>query len=139
MRKSLPAGRHGRRANQYWKLGRFAMGPYGSLATKAIHEKHAHKEYYCGVMHARCRPCIASGHVWSLYRHIPVTWARKRIPATIVSMMLQALRPRREQLISSPMDRMASRRLTRETPGWSFHDLEAGAHGSSMDILITAN
>ena len=29
----------------YTELGRFMMGPYGCLVTKAIHEKHTHKEY----------------------------------------------------------------------------------------------
>ena len=28
----------------YTELGRFMMGPYGCLVTKAIHEKHTHKE-----------------------------------------------------------------------------------------------
>ena len=29
----------------YTELGRFMMGPYGCLVTKAIHEKHTYKEY----------------------------------------------------------------------------------------------
>ena len=29
----------------YTEMGRFMMGPYGQLVTKAIHEKHIHKEY----------------------------------------------------------------------------------------------
>ena len=29
----------------YTEMGRFMMGPYGALVTKAIHEKHTHKEY----------------------------------------------------------------------------------------------
>ena len=29
----------------YTELGRYMMGPYGCLVTKAIHEKHTHKEY----------------------------------------------------------------------------------------------
>ena len=29
----------------YTELGRFMLGPYGCLVTKAIHEKHTHKEY----------------------------------------------------------------------------------------------
>lgn len=29
----------------YTELGRFMMGPYGALVTRAIHEKHTHKEY----------------------------------------------------------------------------------------------
>ncbi|HBN56903.1 MAG TPA: diaminopimelate decarboxylase, partial [Lachnospiraceae bacterium] len=29
----------------YTELGRYMMGPYGALVTRAIHEKHTHKEY----------------------------------------------------------------------------------------------
>ena len=29
----------------YTELGRFMLGPYGCLVTRAIHEKHTHKEY----------------------------------------------------------------------------------------------
>lgn len=29
----------------YCEMGRYMMGPYGCLVTKAIHEKHTHKEY----------------------------------------------------------------------------------------------
>ncbi|MBQ1641404.1 MAG: diaminopimelate decarboxylase, partial [Lachnospiraceae bacterium] len=29
----------------YTEMGRFIMGPYGALVTKAIHEKHTYKEY----------------------------------------------------------------------------------------------
>ena len=29
----------------YTELGRFMLGPYGCLVTKAVHEKHTHKEY----------------------------------------------------------------------------------------------
>ncbi len=29
----------------YTEMGRFMMGPYGALVTKAIHEKHIYKEY----------------------------------------------------------------------------------------------
>lgn len=29
----------------YTELGRYMLGPYGCLVTKAIHEKHTHKEY----------------------------------------------------------------------------------------------
>lgn len=36
----------------YTELGRFMMGPYGCLVTKAIHEKHTHKKYI-GVDHVR--------------------------------------------------------------------------------------
>ncbi len=29
----------------YTEMGRFMMGPYGALVTKAVHEKHIYKEY----------------------------------------------------------------------------------------------
>ena len=29
----------------YSEMGRFMLGPYGCLVTKAIHEKHTYKEY----------------------------------------------------------------------------------------------
>ena len=29
----------------YTEMGRFMLGPYGCLVTKAIHEKHIYKEY----------------------------------------------------------------------------------------------
>jgi diaminopimelate decarboxylase len=29
----------------YTELGRYMMAPFGHLVTKAIHEKHTHKEY----------------------------------------------------------------------------------------------
>lgn len=37
----------------YTEMGRFMMGPYGCLVTKAIHEKHTHKEYI-GVTGSLC-------------------------------------------------------------------------------------
>ena len=48
----------------YTELGRFMMGPYGCLVTKAIHEKHTHKEYI-GV-DACAVNLDASGYVRSL-------------------------------------------------------------------------
>lgn len=29
----------------YTEMGRFMMGPYGGLVTRAIHQKHIYKEY----------------------------------------------------------------------------------------------
>ena len=53
----------------YTELGRFMMGPYGALVTKAVHEKHIHKEYIgcdacaCNLM----RPAM-----YGAYHHITV-------------------------------------------------------------------
>lgn len=51
----------------YTELGRFMLGPYGCLVTKAIHEKHTHKEYI-GVDAWRRKP-HAPGYVRRLPSH----------------------------------------------------------------------
>ena len=51
------------------ELGRYMLGPYGCLVTKAIHEKHTHKEYI-GVDACACdlmRPAM-----YGAYHHITV-------------------------------------------------------------------
>ena len=51
------------------EMGRFMLGPYGCLVTKAIHEKHTHKEYI-GVDACACdlmRPAM-----YGAYHHITV-------------------------------------------------------------------
>ncbi len=53
----------------YTELGRFAMGPFGCLVTKAIHEKHIHKEYI------GCDACAANlmrPAIYGAYHHITV-------------------------------------------------------------------
>lgn len=53
----------------YTELGRFMMGPYGALVTKAVHQKHTYKEYIgcdacaCNLM----RPAM-----YGAYHHITV-------------------------------------------------------------------
>lgn len=54
----------------YTELGRFVMGPYGCLVTKAIHEKHIHKEYI------GCDACAANlmrPAIYGAYHHITVS------------------------------------------------------------------
>ena len=53
----------------FTELGRFMLGPYGCLVTKAVHEKHIYKEYI-GVDASACdlmRPAI-----YEAYHHITV-------------------------------------------------------------------
>ena len=53
----------------YTELGRFMMGPYGALVTKAIHEKHIYKEY------VGCDACAANlmrPAMYGAYHHITV-------------------------------------------------------------------
>lgn len=51
------------------ELGRFMLGPYGCLVTKAIHEKHTHKEY-AGV--DACAVNLMRPAMYGAYHHITV-------------------------------------------------------------------
>lgn len=53
----------------FTELGRFMMGPYGHLVTKAIHEKHTHKEYI-GV--DACAVNLMRPAMYGAYHHITV-------------------------------------------------------------------
>ena len=53
----------------YTELGRFMMGPYGCLVTKAIHEKHTHKDYV-GV--DACAVNLMRPAMYGAYHHITV-------------------------------------------------------------------
>jgi len=63
----VPAGME--HVSIYTELGRYMLGPYGCLVTKAIHEKHIHKEYI-GLDACACdlmRPAM-----YGAYHHITV-------------------------------------------------------------------
>ncbi len=51
------------------EMGRFMMGPYGCLITKAIHEKHIYKEYI-GV--DACAANLMRPAIYGAYHHITV-------------------------------------------------------------------
>ena len=51
----------------YTEMGRFMMGPYGQLVTKAIHEKHTYKEYI-GV--DACAVNLMRPAMYGAYHHI---------------------------------------------------------------------
>lgn len=53
----------------YTELGRFVMGPYGCLVTKAIHEKHIHKEY---IGLDACAANLMRPAMYGSYHHITV-------------------------------------------------------------------
>lgn len=53
----------------YTELGRYMLGPYGALVTKAIHEKHTHKEYI-GV--DACAANLMRPAIYGAYHHITV-------------------------------------------------------------------
>lgn len=54
----------------YTELGRYMMGPYGCLVTKAIHEKHTYKEYI-GV--DACAANLMRPAMYGSYHHITVS------------------------------------------------------------------
>ena len=61
----------------YTEMGRFMMGPYGCLVTKAIHEKHIYKEYI------GCDACAADlmrPAMYGAYHHITVA-GKENAPA----------------------------------------------------------
>lgn len=53
----------------YTELGRFMMGPYGCLVTKAVHEKHIHKEY---IGTDACAVNLMRPAMYGAYHHITV-------------------------------------------------------------------
>ena len=53
----------------YTEMGRFMMGPYGALITKATHEKHTYKEYI-GVDACACN--LMRPAMYGAYHHITV-------------------------------------------------------------------
>ena len=53
----------------YTELGRFMLGPYGCLVTRAIHEKHTYKEYV-GV--DACAVNLMRPAMYGAYHHITV-------------------------------------------------------------------
>lgn len=53
----------------YTELGRYMLGPYGCLVTRAIHEKHTHKEYI-GV--DACAVNLMRPAMYGAYHHITV-------------------------------------------------------------------
>ena len=53
----------------FTELGRFMLGPYGALVTRAIHEKHTYKEYI-GV--DACAVNLMRPAIYGAYHHITV-------------------------------------------------------------------
>lgn len=58
------------------EMGRFMLGPYGCLVTKAIHEKHTHKEYI-GVDACACN--LMRPAMYGAYHHITVAGKEEEI------------------------------------------------------------
>ena len=60
----------------YTELGRFMTGPYGCLVTRAIHQKHTHKEYIgCDA----CAVNLMRPAMYGAYHHITVMGKDNRV------------------------------------------------------------
>ncbi|XCP83633.1 diaminopimelate decarboxylase [Roseburia hominis] len=105
----------------YTELGRFMLGPYGCLVTKAIHEKHTHKEYI-GV--DACAANLMRPAMYGAYHHITVM-GKEDAPLDHVYDVTGSL--------CENNDKFA---IDRELPKIDMGDLlvihDAGAHGFSM-------
>ena len=103
------------------ELGRFMMGPYGALVTKAIHEKHTYKEYV-GV--DACAVNLMRPAMYGAYHHITVM-GREDEPCTRMYDVVGSLCENNDKLA---IDRM----LPEIKKGDLLFIHDAGAHGFAM-------
>ena len=105
----------------YTEMGRFMMGPYGALVTKAIHEKHIYKEYI-GV--DACAVDLMRPAVYGSYHHVTVL-GKENAPADHVYDVTGSL--------CENCDKFA---VDRQLPKIDMGDVlfihDTGAHGYSM-------
>ena len=105
----------------YTELGRFMLGPYGCLVTRAIHEKHTYKEYI-GV--DACAANLMRPAIYGAYHHITVM-GKESEPCDHVYDVTGSL--------CENNDKFA---VDRHLPKIDIGDLlvihDAGAHGFSM-------
>ena len=105
----------------YTEMGRFMMGPYGCLVTKAINEKHTYKEYV-GV--DACAVNLMRPAMYGAYHHITVL-GKENAPADHTYDITGSL--------CENNDKFA---IDRELPEIETGDLlvihDTGAHGHSM-------
>ena len=105
----------------YTELGRFMLGPYGCLVTRAIHEKHIHKDYV-GV--DACAVNLMRPAIYGAYHHITVA-GKEDAPCNRVYDVVGGL--------CENSDKFA---IDRPLPEVEVGDLlvihDTGAHGHSM-------
>lgn len=105
----------------YTELGRFMMGPYGCLVTRAIHEKHTHKEYVgCDA----CAVNLMRPAMYGAYHHITVA-GKEDVPCDRMYDVTGSLCENNDKFA---IDRM----LPEIETGDLFIIHDTGAHGSSM-------
>ena len=103
------------------EMGRFVMGPYGCLVTKAIHEKHTYREYI-GV--DACASNLMRPAIYGAYHHITVA-GKEDAPCDHMYDVVGSL--------CENCDKFAINRMLPEIEKGDYliiHD--TGAHGFSM-------
>ncbi len=105
----------------YTEMGRFMMGPYGALITKAIHEKHTYKEYI-GV--DACAVNLMRPAMYGAYHHITVL-GKENAPCDHVYDITGSLCENNDKFA-------IDRRLPQIDRGDYLFIHDAGAHGYSM-------
>ncbi|MEF9939699.1 MAG: diaminopimelate decarboxylase [Clostridium sp.] len=105
----------------YTELGRFMLGPYGCLVTKAVHEKHTYKEYV-GV--DACAVNLMRPAMYGAYHHITVM-GKETVPCS-----------RKYDIVGSLCENNDKFAIDRMLPKIDKGDFlvihDTGAHGFSM-------
>lgn len=105
----------------YTELGRFMLGPYGCLVTKAVHEKHTYKEYV-GV--DACAVNLMRPAMYGAYHHITVM-GKEAVPCSCKYDIVGSLCENNDKFA---IDRM----LPKIDKGDFLVIHDTGAHGFSM-------
>ena len=105
----------------YTEMGRFMMGPYGALVTRAVHKKHIYKEYI-GV--DACAVNLMRPAMYGAYHHITVM-GKENAPCD-----------QKYDIVGSLCDNNDKFAIDRMMPAIETGDLlfihDTGAHGSAM-------
>ncbi len=105
----------------FTEMGRFMMGPYGCLVTKAIHEKHIYKEYI-GV--DACAANLMRPAMYGAYHHITVL-GKEEAPCDHEYDIVGSLCENNDKFA-------IDRKLPKIDPGDYLVIHDTGAHGFAM-------
>ena len=105
----------------YTEMGRFMMGPYGALVTKAVHEKHIYKEYI-GV--DACAANLMRPAMYGSYHHITVL-GKENEPCTETYDIVGSLCENNDKFA-------IDRKLPKIDMGDYLYIHDTGAHGFAM-------
>ena len=111
----------------YTEMGRYMLGPYGGLVTKAIHEKHIYKEYI-GV--DACAANLMRPAIYDAYHHITVL-GKEDAPCDHVYDITGSLCENSDKFAKD-------RALPKIDMGDYLFIHDAGAHGYSMGYQYNA-